>query len=168
MEMSQEIGTFDAIVEDVATLRSAIAGSSDLRRLLASPVIDVRRKESIIHAILEGKVSDLMMRFVTLLTSKGRSADLPEIVVAFDRLLDVERNQVRVEIRTAISLDVAQKKAIEEHLASISKRSVRPSWVVDQSIIGGFQARFDDTMVDASVRHQLDRLHESFMQGSLN
>jgi F-type H+-transporting ATPase subunit delta len=168
MEIAQQENSFDAGVEDIQTLRSAMESSPDLRRFLTSPVIDVRKKASILSEIFAAKVGPIMGRFLALLAAKGRATDLPAIVAAFQRLLDTERNVVPATITTALELDPAQKARVEAEIARLSGHSVRASYIIDPSIIGGFRARFEDQMIDATVRHQLERLRESFVAGPMN
>jgi F0F1-type ATP synthase delta subunit len=49
----------------------------------------------------------------------------------------------------------------------MSGRQVRAEYQIDPEILGGFRARFEDTMIDATVRHQLERLHESLIDGAV-
>jgi len=166
MELAKEEGAFDTVVEDVRTIAAAVEHSDDLRNLLRSPIIDERTKEKILREIFGGKIGTIADRFIVLLTLKGRSGDLPDIIDAFNRLLDRERNVVPATITTAVSLDPAQRRKLEERISSLSGHGIRATYVVDPSIIGGFHARFADRMIDASVRHQLERLRESFVEGS--
>lgn len=168
MEMSKEQGSFDSIVEDIQTIRAVIASSHDLRNFLASPIIDVHKKASILREVFGGKVGVLMDRFIALLASKGRAVDLKDIVDAFQVLLDQERNVVVAKITTAVELDAPQKEKVEGKIKEMTGSSVRAEYVVDPSLIGGFTARFADKMIDASVRHQLERLRTSFIEGALN
>lgn len=168
LEIAQEQNAFDQVTEDFRTIRYAIDHSSDLRNLLATPVIDVRVKERILGEIFRGKVGPVMERFLVLLTAKGRATDLSAIADAYQHLLDKSQNVVPATIMTAIPLDDAQRQMIEERVRTLSGHSVRASYVVDSSLIGGFRVRFEDTMIDASIRHQLERLHESLIGGSLN
>lgn len=168
IDLSQEGDSTDVVYEDFLTLREAIRGSSDLRHLLDSPIVDDHVKEQVLAAIFRDKVGELVSRFVGLLARKGRARDIPAIIGAFERLRDVQRNEVPATIRTAVELRDDQRDTLVKHLSRISGRTVRPTWIIDRSLIGGFTATFDDTMVDASVRNQLERLRQSFVHGSLN
>jgi len=168
MEMAHEENGVDALIGDVQTLRATIENSRDLRNFLESPVIDERTKASILHEVFAGKIGPLMERFLKLLTEKGRVPDLPKILIAFQRIVDTEQNVVQAAITTAVDLDASQKARVESEIARISGHNVRANYIVDPSIIGGFRARFEDQMIDATVRHQLDRLRESFITGSAN
>jgi F-type H+-transporting ATPase subunit delta len=168
IEMANEEKSLEAVIEDFATLGGAIRSSHDLQSLLASPVIDERTKERILKEIFAGKLSPLTERFVSLLTLKGRSNELPGAITAFQELLDAQRNVVPATVTTASQLSDDQKRRIESQIAEISGRTVRAEYQIDPDLIGGFSARFQDTMIDASVRHQLERLRESLVEGTLN
>ncbi len=165
IEMAHEENAFDSVVDDIETIGSAIKGSSDLRNLLASPIIDVRKKEHLLREIFGGKIGTIVDRFVSLLTLKGRASQLQGIVEAFHHLLDEKRNVMPATITTAVEMADEQKQRVEEQIAQLTGHSVRAEYVVDPAIIGGFRARFKDQMIDATVRHQLDRLHETLMTG---
>ena len=168
MDLAKEQGGMDVIIDDIRTISRAIDGSRELQLLLHSPVVDVRKKESILRQIFSGKVGTVVDRFISLLTLKGRGADLPVILQAFEHLIDRERNVMPATITTAVELDAPQRERLEQKIAALSGHKVRANYVVDPTLIGGFRARFEDQMIDASVRHQLDRLHESFAGGSPN
>jgi F-type H+-transporting ATPase subunit delta len=166
MEIAKEENVFDVVEEDFRTLRYAITNSRDLLNLLVTPVIDYQVKEKILQQLFAGKIGSVTERFISLMTRKGRAENLPAIIEAFERLLDRERNVVPARITTAVSLDDAQRRKVEDRLNRISGQTVRAEYVVDPSIVGGFRARFEDKMIDASVRHQLERLYESLAEGT--
>ncbi len=168
IDLSQEGDSTEVVHEDFRTVREAVRGSIDLRHLLDSPVVDDHVKEQILVAIFRDKVGELVLRFISLLARKGRARDIPAIIDAFERLRDVQRNEVPAMIRTAVELRDDQRATLVAYLSRISSRTVRPTWLVDHSLIGGFTATFDDTLVDASVRNQLERLRASFVYGSSN
>jgi len=166
--MAQEGDSTEVVHEDFQTLGAALRGSRELQLFVESPVVDDLVKERVLTQIFDGKVSDLVIRFVRLLARKGRSRDLPAIIDAFSRLRDVERNETPAMIRTAVDLRDDQKEAVLRHLSTMAHRTLRPQWIVDPTLIGGFTALIADTMVDASVRNQLERLRRSLIHGSLN
>jgi F-type H+-transporting ATPase subunit delta len=119
----------------------------------------------VLASIFAGKVSPLVERFVALLARKGRAASLASIVDAFQAMLDEMRNIAPATITTAIELDADHRRKLEAQLGAMSGRTLRPEYKIDPSLIGGFRALFGDRMIDASVRHQLDRLRDALIEG---
>ena len=73
-------------------------------------------------------------------------------------------NRVDVDIVSAIELDEKQKAEIKTKLEKMVNKKITSSFKVDASIIGGFKARFSDTVIDASVKHQLELLKKKLFQ----
>lgn len=165
IDLAREQGVIDAVETDMQMISSAVRDSRDLRNLLASPIIDTHRKEQLLAEIFLGKVSEIVARFIVLLARKGRANDLPGVILAFRDLLDRQRNIAEAEITTAVDLDDSMKMRIENELSRISGSEIRARYTIDRSLVGGFRARFQDRMIDASVQHQLERLRESLTFG---
>lgn len=167
LEMAIEDDSVALIEADFQMVKRAIEGSRDLRNFLATPIIDDHRKEKVLHEVFVGKVSPLVERFIALMARKGRSSALPSIVEAFEDLLDRMRKITPATITTAVELDAEQRARLEAQLAHMSGQTIRPDYRIDESLIGGFRALFEDRMIDASVRHQLDRLREALILGQI-
>lgn len=165
IEIATEEKNLAEVEADFQLVRITIDSSRDLQNLLATPIVDARRKEAILEEIFSGKVSAVVGRFIGLLARKGRAEHLRDTIEAFNRLLDESRNIAPATITTAVALDRDQRAQIERHLGELSGRTLRPEYLVDPSLVGGFQAMFEDRMVDASVRHQLDRLRDVLTVG---
>jgi F-type H+-transporting ATPase subunit delta len=165
IELAREQGTLDEVVEDFKTLRETVRNSRDLQSLLASPIVDVRVKDRILKEIFKGKLSPVTERFVELMTKKGRATELFEITQAFQDHLDIQMNVITAVVTTAVALGAEERTRIEAELKRLSGHDIRADYRVDPEIIGGFRAMFQDRMIDASVRHQLDRLRESLSVG---
>lgn len=168
LEIAKDENAQEVVTEDFKTIQGALAHSPELRRFLKTPVVDGRMKEKILLEIFNGKIGEILGRFIALLTRKGRSADLVDITEAYFHLLDLEQDVVGAVVTTAVPLNESQQRELEQRLATISGKNIRAEYRIDKDLIGGFRAIFGDTMIDASLRHQLDRMHEKLLQGSMN
>ena len=83
MDVSMEQGSMDAVYEDMRYVGEVIKSSRDFSNLLNSPIVSDEKKSSIIHSILDGKISQVSSLFIDLLVKKKRSANLSEITEAF-------------------------------------------------------------------------------------
>ncbi len=163
--LARERQQLDAVTEDFETIRRAIIASRDLENLLVTPTVDHGLKDRILRQIFDGKISDLTMLFIALLTRKGRSADLFAISDAFRAQLDAANGVMPAVVTTAVELPADQLERIRHRLDAISGMHIRAEYRTDPTLVGGFRARFGDRLVDASVRHQLEKLHEVLASG---
>jgi F-type H+-transporting ATPase subunit delta len=111
------------------------------------------------RAVLGGKAEPLVLRFIEFIIDKGRNPTLAEIIEAFTRLYNEEKNILAVEIRAARELEQSQVDAITQRLTQRFSKTIKPTIKIDPSLIGGFQVRVGDVVYDYSINHQLDTLH---------
>ncbi len=166
LSVAEEIDAVDAVSKDFEFIESMIRKIHDFRVFLLSPVINTEKKKTVLTSLLSKRVSDLTFRFVLFLASKGRENLLEDIFTEFYRLRDDRRGILHAETRTASPFTDAQEKELLSYLQKITKKKVRLSFVSDPSLKGGFTVRYGDTVLDASVRHQLQVLERKFSEAS--
>lgn len=167
MDVGKEKKSVAEIAADMKVVHDALAEVHELKAMLHSPVIrpDVKRK--VVHEVFGKHVSKDVMLFMDLLLKKGRGDVLDMTTVEFLRLLDIDTNTVSAIITSARTLDESAKQQIVAKLEKLSAKKVRAAYAVDSSLRGGFIAKVGDTLIDASLQHQLENLREDFKQGMI-
>lgn len=166
MDIANERNLEDKFSEDVDVIATVLDGSKDLRAMLNSPVIRPLTKHKVLQEIFSKHLSSELMNFLELLIKKGRGSLLSPVVTEFRKLVDTKKNVVRAQVTSAVELNANQRQAIQTKLASLTGRTVIPSFSLDPSLKGGFVARIGDTQIDASLKHQLEVLREQFRHGN--
>ena len=151
--------SLESIHADFTTIITALHASDELMSLIISPVIRHTSKVAILKEIFEGKISQLMMNFLVMITEKKRESVLPEISASFTELYNAEKNLVPVEFTSSVELDEALKAKLIDVIAKRTGKTVLSSFNVNADSKGGITIRIADTMIDASLRHQLDKLY---------
>jgi F-type H+-transporting ATPase subunit delta len=160
--------SLEAVRADIDLLKTALGASREFQHLLKSPIVQSERKVTVLRNIFADKVSPTTMNFLLLLLEKKREAALPNIVTSFDEQYNQHMGIADVTIRSAIELDEAQKNSILDKVRKYTGKSVVAHYVIDPSLIGGFLVKIGDTVLDGSVRHQLDNLKKTLATGALN
>ena len=163
--VAQEVNKLDDVSKDFQLIEKLVVGSREFVSFLKSPVVNSEKKKKTLTEIFEGKVADLTMKFILLLASKGREGLLPEITRQFYRLRDVRLGILRVMARTTVPFTPKQEQELREQLEKVTKKKVHLKFVIDPALRGGFTVHHEDTVWDASVRHQLEVLRERFVNG---
>ncbi len=158
----------DAVRKDIDLLKLSVAVSRELVSFLKSPIISADRKIAAFKGMFDGRISVLTMNFLLLLTEKGREAELPRILLSFDEQYNEFRGIVEAHISSAIELDEPQKQAILDKIRRFTGKAVVPDYRLDPSLIGGFQVRIGDSIMDGSVKYQIENLKKTLMAGELN
>lgn len=164
MDISEENQSFERVVQDVELLHDTLKNSKELRNVLLSPIIDSKKKSEILIAVFGSMISGDVNKFLKFLIEKGRENILYDITRRFLSLSDEKTGRVKVSITSAIDLDESQKERIKVKLEKMIDKKVIPSYNIDASIIGGFKARLNDTVIDATVQHQLELLKKKLFE----
>lgn len=151
-------GKASDIDRDLQMILQTFKTSSELRAILRSPVVSAFHKKRIVEELWSESIDPLTMEFLKLVISKGREAYVLEIVHAFDKRFDTQQNLVRVDITSAVTLDDKERKNV---LDAVSKRmgmNAIGTFSVDPSVLGGISIRIGDTVLDGTLKRQLEQL----------
>ena len=76
---AREQGILDDVRKDMEMILGAVSDVADIKRLLESPVVETRKKTAIMVLLFEGKVGDLSLDFIRLVTGNNREEYLAAI-----------------------------------------------------------------------------------------
>jgi F-type H+-transporting ATPase subunit delta len=160
MDIGNQKNSVAEIARDMKTIDEALRDVHELKALLHTPVIRPDIKRKVLHSVFAPHISKDTMYFIDLLVKKGRADVLDLSTQEFLRLLDVTTGTVSALITSARILDDSAKQQILSKLEKISAKKVRASYAIDSKLRGGFVAKVGDTLIDASLQHQLENLRE--------
>lgn len=168
MELTNEQKKSDAVAEDLQTVLNAVRASRELRVMLASPVIAKEKKQAVLRDVFKKKIGELVQGYLEQIVVKGREALLAEILTQYFALRDEQLGIVRVTVATSVEFSAKQEKELVKHLEAMTKKKVEVVFGLDASMKGGFIARVGDTVLDGSVKRQLEILKLKLQQGTYN
>jgi len=158
-ELADEAKSLDEVASDLESLRTLIAESDDLTKVLRSPVIDRDDKAKALNTILEqGGAHALTRRFIGVVAENNRLFVLADMITAYLAELSRRRGEITAEVTSARPLNDDQLQQLTESLREKlgGKIAVEPN--VDPSLIGGLVVRVGSRMIDASLKTKLQRL----------
>ncbi len=163
-EFAEDKSVYDKVVQDVELINNTLVGSRELRNFLSSPVLKETKKKEIIKAVFGDKINDVTVRFLNFVVDKGRIEMLHEIMQRFLEIRDKKENITDVTFKSVIELGDEQAKRIKAEMETYTGKNVRFKNIVDKSLIGGYTAQIKDTVLDASVKRQLERLKKTLIE----
>ena len=159
IELAQENGKLDDVFKDMKSIDATFEASRDLKAMFKSPIITADKKMNVVKALFEGKVSELLYRFLTLMIKKGRESHFHEMVESFIIQYNVIREITPVKITSAVKLDAGLVQSMVNHLKKKENlKEVELEEVIDADLIGGFILQYGDKMIDSSVSNRLAEL----------
>jgi F-type H+-transporting ATPase subunit delta len=164
VDLSREKGQLETMRQDMDLVLTVIRENRELQLLLSSPVINPDKKQSILKAIFDGKVSAVTMQFMDIITRKRREDELESIAEAVLTQYNKEKNILTAVITTAKGLDASLRQQIINIVRGTSTSEVMLEEKIDTTLIGGFVLRVGDKQVDASILRQIRNLERSFSE----
>ena len=161
-ELADERRALDVAADDLRELRAMLQESSDLMRLVRSPVLSRAEQGKAIAALAErAKLSELTRDFLSVVARNRRLFAAPAIIEAYLEKLAARRGEVTAEIVAAQKLTEAQESALGEQLRRAVGGRVTMDVRIDPSLLGGMVVKIGSRMVDGSLKGQLRRLQLS-------
>jgi F-type H+-transporting ATPase subunit delta len=161
-ERAEERKSLDRLSEDFEAARTALDAADDLRRILQSPVVKSEDKRAVLKEIFGGKASEEFVEGIDLLANKERLEVFEAMVDAYRELRDRRAGLVEADVATAADIGEDGLDRLKQRLESTLDKRVRMKSTIDEKLIGGFTARVDDTVVDASIAGKLRALKKRF------
>lgn len=168
MDIAAEQKSVDAVAADLSSIGATLAASRELRVLVGSPVVREGKKLAIFKELWESRVGPVTMAFLSLLVTKRREAILAEVIEEYGALRDTAQGVLAADVWTALPMTAEQEAALVKRLESHTQKKIRMQKSTDPAIRGGMVVRIGDTVLDGSVRRQLERLRERFLEGGDN
>jgi F-type H+-transporting ATPase subunit delta len=161
-ELADEGHTLDQAAADLRELRTMLAQSPDLGRMVRSPVLSRAEQGKAIEAIAEGAgLAGLTRDFLAVVARNRRLFAVPAMIEAFLEKLAARRGEITAEVTAAQALSAAQHEALGEQLRRAMGSRVAIDVKVDPSLLGGMTVKIGSRMVDGSLKGQLQRLQLS-------
>ena len=158
-QLARDGKALDSVAASLATLKTALAESADLRALTQSPLVGRDGAAKAIEAVA-GKLGldSLTSRTLGVLAQNRRLAQIPAVIRAFDTLLSAHKGETRAEVTTAFPLTKTQQTALAKQLKARTGRDMALDLAVDPAIMGGLIVKMGSQMIDSSIRTRLNKL----------
>lgn len=145
-------------------LLGQIVADPKMHALLSNPRVSEQQLLEIITALCGNSLSATRLNFIKILISAGRLKYAAQMSVLFEQHWAEAEGRLDVNVISAYELMPEQKTSIAEAMARRLGKKINVSSLVDQSLIGGMVVRAGDSVIDVSLRGQLDELRRSLIR----
>ncbi len=143
---------------DMLSLASAVSCDEQLSTYIQDPKVDSDVLQDAFLKICGRKLDKHGQNLIKTLVEYGRLSILPAISSAFEELKAEDEGSVEAQIVAAAKPTAAVTKNIVKKLEEKFGKKVSAEVVVDPEIIGGMKIIVGDSVIDASVKGQLQNL----------
>ncbi len=156
---ADEHHALDTVVSEMEGLGRLIDTSADFRRLIDSPLIDVKTGTAAAMAVLEQSGFGKEVRdFVGVISANRRLRVLRDIVSAFAKMVAQRRGIITAHVASAHALNDIQRQQLRARLIEAGYGNVNIDERVEPDLLGGLIVRIGARLYDTSLKSRLQRL----------
>ena len=164
-EVAAEAGRTLELMEEIRCVGEILAANPQFDELMGHPGIPKQEKLQVVEDVFRGRISDELAGLLEVVVSKERYKELPSIFAYFTDRVKEEQRIGKAYVTTAVELETAQRKAVEERLlATRGYAKKERTYEVAASNNGDMNIRINDRVVDSSVRAKLNGLKKQLLQ----
>lgn len=161
---AREQGILDEVRKDMEMILAAVTDTAEVKSLLESPVVETRKKTAILVSLFEGKVGNLALDFIRLVTGNNREEYLAAICRHYIKLYKEEKGIKMASIETAILITNEIRQEMVAIITRAFNAEIELQEGVNKELIGGFILRVEDKQLDSSVRGKLGRIKKELQK----
>ena len=165
-ELADEAGSLDRVHEDLADIVKTIEASGELQDFLDNPVIGEDQANAVFDGLFGSKVEEITSRFLKFLNAKGRREIIPEIYEQFDKMFMKARKLEKAHVIAAREMTQDQLDRLKEKLEKQHQTQIQLSTEIRPELLGGFIVEIGDTVMNLSVKNQLENLRKNIINAS--
>lgn len=152
---NNEIDKWHVYLQKIADL----INKEEFYGLLENPKISNKEKVNVAIKLL-GDVPKFVINFLSVLIYRNKWATIDQIRKQYELLTDEYLGIKRAVITTAIELDNDSKDKVVKNLENLIAHKIKAEFIINPSIIGGYIAKINGKLIDASIKTRLTELKQ--------
>jgi len=137
---------------------TAVASNAQMQAYIQDPKVVSSDLQAAFLKVCGEKLNENAQNLIKVLVEYGRLSILPEITSAFEELKAQDEGVLDAQIIAAAKISDKEVKDLVGRLETKFGKKITASVTVDPEIIGGIKIVVGDTVIDASVKGQLQNL----------
>ncbi len=143
---------------DALSLMAAVADNAVMVKILDNPQLGGEQKGEQLLKVIGDKLNAQQTNLIKLMAENGRLKTLSEVANQFEVFRAEAEGKVDAEAISAFALSEEQEKSIIATLKTKLGREITLTTSIDESLIGGVIIKAGDTIIDGSMKSQLESL----------
>ena len=158
-DFSVEKNIMHQVTADFQNLEIFLDKTAELTNYLNNPIIRKDAKREVLTKTLQSQVNTETFKFLMVLVERDRINLLKSVIANYLELVYETASIKMIEVSTAFPFTKQQKTMLVQKLKELTNaREIRLIINVDSSLIGGFLIKTESTVIDFTVKNQLQKL----------
>ena len=156
----------EIIFNDMSHVNKTFDDSNELKLFIDSKIIKDSDKLATLNEIFKN-LCDLSKNLIKLLMNNRRIDLFDDVSKGFTVLYNDHVGNQEVILTTASQVESNKLKEVENKVKQLTSKNVNLTNNIDENIVGGFVLRLGDLQYNASLKDQLKKLEQEFLNISI-
>ncbi len=166
IELGQEEKRYKEIGRELRDISTVFTANPELKRFALNPMYKLEDRHGLIKKVGDVlEISDTVKRFLAILTKNRGIGIIEDINAAYSILEDELSGRIKVTVKSAAELDKNRIDEITKKLHQLTNKEIIITVEKTPALIGGLVFRIGNTILDGSIKTQLERVKEKIIQG---
>lgn len=143
---------------EMLSIATAVANDVQMQAYIQNPKVVSSELQTTFLKVCGDKLNEQGQNLIKVLVEYGRLSILPAITEAFEALKALDEGTLDAQIVAAAKPSAAEVKDLVKRLEAKFGKKIEANVSVDSELIGGIKIIVGDTVIDASVKGQLQNL----------
>ncbi|MBU4453350.1 ATP synthase F1 subunit delta [Candidatus Parcubacteria bacterium] len=109
----------------------------------------------------DDNIDTIINAFLNLLKEKSQLHRINKIIAEFEKVYNQKNDVFQLKIQSAFPLD---SQVIDKIADALKIKKYELETEIDKNLIGGFVARYGDTLIDTSIKNNLNKLYNKLIK----
>ncbi|MDR2017298.1 MAG: ATP synthase F1 subunit delta [Syntrophobacterales bacterium] len=163
--VGEKDGKYGEYLGELSSLVTLFKREDRLGKALMLPILEMKKRKELLGDVVRAiALSMPVSNMLTMLMERNRMGYLPLLAEAYTNLVDEKEGRVKGILWSAFPLDDVMKAKIEAVLKERMKKDVILTVMEDKTLIGGIKLNVQGTIIDGSMKRQLEALKENILK----
>lgn len=158
-EIGNSNGKIQEIHSTLNTLMELYQNNNEFKTFITHPLVDLDEKKKVLGNIFKD-VDDVISNIIFYILDKKRINNIKNIVAEYLKIYYEKNGILDVEATFATIPSEIQKEKLIVNLMKKTGKRVKLVVKIDKSILGGGIIRIGDTVIDGSIRKELEAIRK--------
>lgn len=163
IELAEKEKIEEQVLKDLEAISQALSRTPEFDMVLKHPAIAPAQRKRLLVDLFQGKVNDLTLRLIELLSDKRRLEVLNHISAEYRKLYQISKGILSAKLTSADPLSEKEKEHFKQQLAKRFSKELDLEISVDAGLLGGLVLQVGDEVIDGSVKGKLRALEKTLL-----
>ena len=164
-QLAAEDKNLNIVEQNVLNFQKIYSNNPDLRNFIKNPTNSDDEQIGLVEALSKKlNLTKIFKNFLLLLIKKRRMFFIEKILMSFNKLATKEKGEINASLISSKELSKQEIEKISKELSIDRGSSIKFSFEVDKSLIGGFKVQIGSLMIDTSIKNKLKKFKQIMME----